>query len=404
LIRKKSTTLRLIVLLTVMIAGLIWTGNLALEERVVTLRYLLFTLSGFIAFITPYLIFPDPGIVLVQLANLTGRDLLRYIFSGFARYQWPLLVLIFLAASGDLITPLESLMEKLIYMLNAVFLFSGLNLLALSRYIRSGTDSQFWQESERGKRLRKQVADYMKYPLDPGSVPSMINTLLVSSTGMIAVVTGAYLSEVYGAEGELAAGIVVLVFGSISFLKLRNNTERHYYATNAFYSEFFSSGTGEESVVERRKADQLWWVPGFIRAGVWQFLQQIDRKIPAGRAVAAGHLFVWFVAYQRPGEDFITAMWILFGLVHHLFIFLTMQKAMAPGWLLRWIESGSRWFLIRFWMQFRWLLPLFISMNAQAFVFGYPAMEGQFLVIGVFLLSGALISAVAAIQLKRTVQ
>lgn len=404
MIRKKSTNFRLFLALLVIAAGLLWTGTFAFDDRVITLRYFLFTLSGFIAFVTPYLIFPDPNSVLVQLANLTGKQLLKYILDGFASYQWPLLLLLTVIVIGDVSNPVDHLSDKLFYLFYSLSLFGGLNLIALSRYIRSGIDSQFWQESEKGRLMRKRFADYFKYPLDPGTIPSMINTFLISASGMIAVVAGAYLFNRFGILAEMSAGIVVLFIGLLSFLKLKKDTERHYYSTNAFYGEFFDSGTGGESVVERRKADQLWWVPAGIRADVWQFLQQTDRKIPAGRVVAAGHLFIWFVAYQRPGEEFITALWILFAAAHHLFILLTMQQSLAPAWLLRWIDNRFNWFLTRFWMQLRWLLPLLVSMNGQQFVFGFPGWQTQFIILLIYLLSGALLSAVAAVQLNKDIQ
>lgn len=404
MIRNRSKILNTALLLLAVSAGLVWAGDYSFNDRVVTLRYLLFALSGLAAFITPYLLFPDPGVTLVQLANLNKARLIRYIVSGYMSWQWPLLVLIAFIILGDIQAPFSDLPEKFMYVLYGIFLFGGLNLLSLSRYLRSGSDSQFWQESDKGLRIRRQVADYMKYPLDPGSIPSMINTIAVSVTGMLAVVAGAFLGDLYGSPGELMAGTAVLIVGLVSFSQMRVKTDRHYYATNAFFNEFFDSGAGNESTVERRKADQLWWVPPGLRAGVWQFLQQIDRKIPAGRAVMAGHFFIWFVAYQRPGEEFITVLWITFGVVHHLFILLTMQKTMAPQWLLRWIDSAFNWFLIRFWMQLRWLLPLFISMNAQLFVFGYPEFPGQLMVMVFYLLSGALLSAAGVIRMKRSVQ
>lgn len=404
MIRNRSKILHATVFLLAILAGLIWAGDYSFNDRVITLRYLLFALSGLAAFIIPYLLFPDPVVTLVQLANLNKGRLIRHIVSGYMIWQWPLLMLIASIILCDIQAPFGGLQEKLLYALYGIFLYVGLNLLSLSRYLRSGSDSQFWQESDKGLRIRKQVADYMKYPLDPGSIPSMINTIAISVTGMLAVVAGAFLGDLYGGPGELAIGTAVLFIGLISFSQLRIKTDRHYYATNAFFNEFFDSGTGNESTVERRKADQLWWVPLGLRAGVWQFLQQIDRKIPAGRAVMAGHFFIWFVAYQRPGEEFITVLWIIFSVVHHLFILLTMQKSMAPQWLLRWIDSAFNWFLIRFWMQLRWLLPLFISMNAQLFVFGYPEFSDQLMVMAFYLLSGALLSAAGVIRMKNSVQ
>lgn len=388
----------------VLFAALLWVGDYQMDARVVTLRYLLFTLSGFIAFITPYLLFPDKYTPMLQLANISGRSMAGYILRKIARTQWPIFLLLIVLVLGDLNTPGSSISQKVILLLFALMLYSGLLLMSVARYVKSGPDSQFWQESERGREMRKKFADYFKYPLDPGTIPSMINTLLIAGTGMIAVVAGAWLSGSAGMLGEPAAGLIVLVAGIIMFSGLMKNPERSFYPTNAFYGEFFGSGTGDESVVERRKVEQLWWVPAGIRHHVWQFLQQTDRRLPAGRVIAAGHIFVWFIAYQRPGEGFITALWVFFALSHQLLVLVTLQPSMSPGWLLRWIAPARTWFASRFWMQLRWLVPLLVSINLQAFIFGYPGLNDQIAIIAVYLISAAAFSAVGVLHLRNDIK
>ena len=328
----------------------------------------------------------------------------QYIMSKTIRVQWPIPVLLTVITFGDIYSPVSNLGTKTFYLIFSLSLYIGLVLAATSRYVRSGTDSQFWQETERGREMRKKFADYFKYPLDPGTIPSMINTLIISATGMIAVVLGAWLGSNAGAASEAIVGIAVFVTGTIMFVRLGKNPEKNYYPTNAFFEEFFGTGNGEDSVVERRKVEQLWWVPDTVRVHTWQFLQQIDRRIPAGRVVAVGHALVWFIAYQRPGEGFMTALWLLFAVAHQLLILLTLQPSMSPGWLLRWIGPLRIWFMSRFWMQMRWLVPLLISMNIQLFILGFPTPLNQAWIIAIFLLSAALGSAVGVLQLKKDIQ
>jgi hypothetical protein len=399
--KKRSITLIATLITTVVVLGLLWTGNHPVEERVVTIRYLLFALSGFIAFATPYLLFPDPNISSIQLGNISGVHLMRYVLTKMAGYYWPMIVLFLVLTFGDLITPFDHFNIKAAYFLLAVTFFAGLNFISITRYLKSGPDSQFWQESEKGREMRRKFADYFKYPLDPGSIPSLINTLIISATGMIAIVVAATLYESFGYMYEASAGLLILIIGLRMIQKLKINPEKSYYTTNAFFGEFFGSENGGESVVERRKVEQLWWVPPGIRANVWQFMQQLDRKIPAGRVVAGGHFLIWFIAYQRPDQEFMLAMWILFAMAHQLFVMMSVQSNMAPGWLLRWVDSPINWFLTRFWMQLRWLLPLFVSMNLQLFVFGVPGFKEQIIIALFYLLSTMLTSALGVIQLKR---
>lgn len=404
ILKPLSTYSLLFLLFSVLTAGLLWAGDYPIETRVVTIRYFLFALAGFTAFSTPYLIFPDKLAAMLQLGNVNGRKMAQYIMSKTIRVQWPIPVLLTVITFGDIYSPVSNLGTKTFYLIFSLSLYIGLVLAATSRYVRSGTDSQFWQETERGREMRKKFADYFKYPLDPGTIPSMINTLIISAAGMIAVVLGAWLGSNAGAASEAIVGIAVFVTGTIMFVRLGKNPEKNYYPTNAFFEEFFGTGNGEDSVVERRKVEQLWWVPDTVRVHTWQFLQQIDRRIPAGRVVAVGHALVWFIAYQRPGEGFMTALWLLFAVAHQLLILLTLQPSMSPGWLLRWIGPLRIWFMSRFWMQMRWLVPLLISMNIQLFILGFPTPLNQAWIIAIFLLSAALGSAVGVLQLKKDIQ
>lgn len=404
ILKKRPFYVNLFIAIIVAVLGLIWVGEHAIDVRVVTLRYFLFVVSGFVAFVTPYLLFPDSNTPLLQLGNIRDRDLRKYLIQKLFRFHWPLLMLFVVLMFGDLTSPLEQISAKLMNLVFAVTFFIGLNLISLSRYIRSGKDSQFWQESEKGREIRKTFAQNFKYPLDPGSIPSLINTVLITTVGMIAVVIAALLSDTIGDFMIIPLGLILLLTGIAMAVNLRDVQEQCFYTTNAFYKEFFGSDLQGETVVERRKVEQLWWVPSPIRANVWQFLQQIDRKIPAGRAVAVGHLFIWYFAYQRVNEEFIIALWVLFAIAHQLFIVFTLQQQIAPSWLLRWIDSGFNWFLSRVWMQVRWIVPLLLSMNAQQFIFGLPDFRAQSFVITSYLITAILVSAAGSVQLKQDVK
>lgn len=392
--------LSLIFLLTVAL-GLFWTGYNTLEERVITVRYFLFALTALVAFITPYVLFPDKNISILQLGNVSGSDIRKYLLEKIWRLFWPVYVLLTMLLFGDLLHPLENVIDKIVYVFSSFLLFSGLLLFSVLRYLRSGESSQFWKESEKGRRLRENLANYFKYPLDPGTLPSLLNTVLVFVVGSAVLVVGAVVHQYFSLFAELVLYLIFFVVGFSLFISKSDLIVRSFYATDAFFHEFFGvSLKGEEKGI-KREVDQLWWVPARLKMHVWQFLLQLDRKIPAGRAVAAGHLAVWFIAYQRPEPQFLVIIWILFAIFHQLFTLLSLQQEMAPYWILNWVDKPWVWTLSRFWMQLRWVLPLLLSMNVQYFIFGLPGIYDQVVVIIIFLISSLLTSLFGTMKLKQ---
>jgi len=389
-----------ILILTVAIA-LVWTGTGTLQERVVTNRYFLFSLIALVAFLTPYVLFPDNNLSLLQLGNLSASSIRLYIFKKVFRLTWPLYLLIFMIFFGDLQTPFDSLLAKLLLCFSNYSLFTGILLLSITRYSGSGEASQFWKESLK-KNKQEKFSEFFKYhQVDPGSFPSLINTIFIFFTGSISIVIGAVLQQQFSIYFEMIFFLLVFVFGYYILKKNTHSFDRNFYRSDAFFREFFGDTTAGEMSTSKREVKQLWWVPSLLKMHVWQFLLQIDRKIPAGRAVAAGHAAVWFIAYQRPDPQFLTIIWILFALAHQLFTILTIQQEMTPYWMLRWIDRLHIWTLSRFWMQLRWLVPLLLSMNLQQFLFAVPAYPEQGIILLVYIFSAMIISFAGTVKLKQ---
>lgn len=385
------------------ILGLFWVGESSMENRIVTTRYLLLILVALTAFLTPYLLYPDRNSTLMQLGNISSDHLMIYLLKRILKIIWPVYLLFTVMMFGDIYTSDQLLVSKTANAASAFLIFTGLILISMIRYVKSGLDSQFWKESEKGRELRKKMADYFKYPIDPGSIPSLFNTVLIVTLGSVVIILTAII-------GQSMSGVGVLLFsliffgGSVAFVY--NHSDgflKNYYASNAFFLEFFGSNLKGEDVTSKHEVVHLWWVPTHLKAHVWQFLVQLDRKIPAGRVVFTGHLFIWFLAYQKPDPEFLAVVWILFALLHHLFIILTFQAEMSPGWLLRWVASKWVWLFSRFWMQLRWLIPLLLSMNLQHFVFGTPGLVIQLQVVAIFIFFSMIISAYGMAGLNKEV-
>lgn len=263
---------------------------------------------------------------------------------------------------------------------------------SICRYSRSGEKSQFWKESNRGRELRAKMGEYFKYPIDPGSIPSFINTIFVGGLGMIAVSIGAALYGSYGPGFELlpAAGLVLMAL--YSFLRLKTGVVRHFYASNAFFNEFFGETIAGKESESKIQVEQLWWVPAQIKSYVWAILLQLDRKFPAGRVLFVGHLLIWLLSYQRPAEQTMISAWLLFALFHHAIIVISLSDEYAPGWFRRWIGSTTQWIMTRMWIQFRWILILVVSMWVNSLIFGHVSYTAQGGILLFYVISAAFIS------------
>lgn len=389
------------ILILTLLFCVLWTGNAAIESRIVTIRYFLIVLSGLLAFIIPHIFFPDRHMPLYQLGNLSGKAINKLLIKKFTRYSLPVYAAFPMMMFADLQSPTDNLTIKLIYTLVALLFYTGVGYLSLFRYVKSGDESQFWKESEKGRNLRRKIADYLKYPLDPGAIPSLINTIWITFVGIGAVTLAAYVGNVFGPLFEGFVAIVVCGFGLLQMKRTEKKIDRYFYSTNAFFREFFGETLTGDDVTEQRAVEQLWWVPGSLKAHVWQFILQQERILPAGRLIAAGHGAMLFIAYQRPDETFITFLWMLFAVLHHLLIVLTFRGDVSPPWLLRWMAGQKTWIAARFWIQVRWILPLLTGMNVQYFIFGTPGFYNQFITIATFLGTAVLISVAGQSTLKR---
>ncbi|WP_340103822.1 hypothetical protein [Rhodohalobacter sp. 8-1] len=379
-----------------------WTGTSSLTDRVISLRMLLFFSSALIAFITPYLLFPDPYAVLFQLGNTGSGGISRHLLKRTDAVWSGAIVTIGVVCFGDLNSPFTNLGIKALYFGTGTLFFSGLMGISISRYARSGDKSRFWKESDRGRELRSKMGEYFKYPIDPGSIPSFINTVLVGGLGMIGVSIGAAFYGGYGPAFEMIPALGLMLFGGFSLSRLHSQSVRNFYATNAFFNEFFGETIAGKEAESKIQVKQLWWVPSAIKSHVWALLLQLDRKFPAGRVLLVGHLLIWLLAYQRPAEQTLISAWLLFALFHHAIIIISLSEEYAPAWFRQWIGSMTQWILVRMWIQLRWVLILAVSMWVNSLIFGHVSYAVQGGIITFYLLSAAFISLCANTYQKAT--
>lgn len=374
------------------VIGLLWAGYDSVEERVVSIRMFLFFGSALIAFITPYMLFPDPYCPTLQLGNIGKRELFSHLLHRAGLLWWGAVLFMAVVCFGDLTQPLSGLQTKTFYFLYGTLFFSGLMSYSLSRYTRSGKSSQFWKESDRGRELRGKMGEYFKYPVDPGSIPSFINTVVVGGLGMLAVSVGATLYGTFGSVFEGVIALFLIVLSLLAYRKQLSDLVSDYYASNAFFNEFFGETIAGKESESKIEVEQLWWVPPAIKSHVWALLLQLDRKFPAGRLLFVGHVLIWLLSYQRPPEDVMISAWLLFALFHHVIIVISLSDRYAPGWFRRWIGSPAQWIFTRLWIQFRWILILVVSMLFNSLIFGHVSYLAQGGITLFYIGSAALIS------------
>ena len=363
---------------------------------------LLFFGSALVAFITPYLLFPDPYAVILQLGNRSAGGVFRHLLKRTETVWTGAIVVIGFVCFGDIISPFADLYIKALYFAAGTLFFSGLMGVSISRYARSGEKSRFWKESERGRRLRANMGEYLKYPIDPGSIPSFVNTIIVGGTGMIGVSVGAALYGSYGPLFELLPALFFITLAVVMMTRLHQKTVSNFYSTNAFFNEFFGETITGKEAESKIHVDQLWWVPDFIKSHVWALLLQLDRKFPAGRVLFVGHLLIWLLSYQRPAEQTMISAWLLFALSHHAIIFISLSDEYAPSWFRQWIGSSAQWTLVRIWIQFRWVLLFIVSIWVNSLIFGHVSYGAQGGILLFYIASAAAISMLATLYQKAT--
>ncbi|MEX0769240.1 MAG: hypothetical protein WD035_00805 [Balneolaceae bacterium] len=371
-------------------------------SRTVVMRYFLFGYTGLVAFILPYISFPEQQHTLVRILNLSSRKIFRlYIIRHRMIWGVPAFLILVIAFGGHTVELFNEFADRFLLFLYGLLFLSGIYTYAASIYLKVGPDSQKWNEGNKGMKTRQRFAEYGKYPLDPGSVPSMIASVKITVIGMMAVVLGATMYGWAGFAGELSVAFFIFLFGGYSILKPAEQTDRYFYHTHSFFSEFFGTGPGHSSEREPLQVRQLWWVPLRWKTHSWALMLELDRRIPAGRILALGHLFVWVLAYQRPDERVLLMIWALFAVFHHSLLIFTSDESLAPRWWLRYLDRSIHWSLSRFWVQVRWILPLALSMAVMKGVFGVFAWMHVGWVLILYLTAGILAAMLTTFNQER---
>jgi hypothetical protein len=387
----------LLLFLVAYVALLLASGE-SLAGRAVLLRFWSLLAVGVFAVATPHVLLPDPHLARLQLANRRPRALLVHQLRRWlgvpVLFAVPALLLAFFdpGAQGD------ELFAKGCRLLECWLVMLGTGLYSCAHYATIGTVSQAWQEGTRGQAFRAMMQHTTAGgPLVPyGLVPALFATQRVFLVGMAATVAAAYLERV-GCIAAWGPGLLLVAWAAGRMWRHLPAYDRHFYATNAFYSEVFRRAGGvRRSSQEPVPYRGVYWVPRRWKPHVWAGLRQLDRRLPLGRFMGLGHALLWVLVFQGAPPEALAACLVLLITAKNAAVYLLATDVLAPAPFQVTLQAPAGWMLTRFFVNVRWTLPLLLSLLLAAWAhggFGVSAALGWTAVdLGVALASAALVT------------
>ncbi len=342
-------------------------ADVTLEMRGGLLRYWTILSAGALAAAVPHVLLPDARIPLLQLLNRPPAQLLTYQLGQWAPvvalFVLPAILLAFYDPSGwttDGATKGVQLIEHLLIMM-------GTGAYSLMHYVRLGVQSQAWQEGRAGQWYATSVEQAGQGVSVPrGLVPALFATARVFSVGLAAVIAAAYLEPFSAGLAAWAPGAALCAAAAVQAARTRATYDRHFYHTNAFYSEVLGGGGVRARARSPIAYEAIYWVPHRWRPAVWASLRQFDRVLPLGRLVALGHLLLWVLFLQDVSLAVIGAYLLLFIVAQNAACFVLLRPTVAPPAFQLTHTSPAHWMMARFFVNLRWTLPLVLSLGLVA--------------------------------------
>ena len=371
IIKNKITPDRVIMvvlgfILVIYSVGLMVAGT-SMEERMIILRYWNMLIAGFYAFSIPHFYYPDRNMTLLQLLNLSPVKLIRYQFKKhrlvFVGLAFSYMVIAFWAPSDWI----HGFSGKLIYLFEGWMFLTGIYLVSFSTYSKIGYRVGRWQKEEKGEKIRNFNEEMGAGGLPAEQIPTFSATIMLTLAGMLSVVMGSYFSHWTSLNMDWIPGAFLTSAGLASVLAKKSHYDKLFYHTNAIYSDLFVQ-PGSNLIQDQRsiKIEQIYWTPNKWRPSAWAGILQLDRKFPMGRIIFIGHLLLWVLFFKRVDPQIQNAYLVLFVMLHYSGLYMLITPEMGPvSWNYR-MQSGKEWIASRFFIQIRWVVPLFLSLGGIA--------------------------------------
>jgi len=342
-------------------------ADVTLAMRGGHLRYWTILSAGALAAAVPHVLLPDARVPLLQMLNRPPAQLLTHQLGRWAPvvalFALPATLLAFYDPTGwtvDGVTKGVQLIEHLLIMV-------GTGVYSLMHHVRLGARSQAWQEGRAGQWYAAAVEQAGQGVSVPrGLVPALFATARVFSVGLAAVIAAAYLEPLAAGLAAWAPGAALCAGALVQTVRMKASYDRHFYHTNAFYSEVLGGGGVRARARSPAAYDAIYWAPHRWRPTVWASLRQLDRLLPLGRLVALGHLLLWILFLRDVSPAVIGAYLLLFIVAQNAACFVLIRPTVAPPAFQLTQRSPSHWMMARFFVNLRWTLPLVLSLGLVA--------------------------------------
>lgn len=334
--------------------------GLMIAEALVLNRYLLFLFAGLIAFIAPWTLFPQQSIWIAQALNPGTKTIQKVLFKRFGTVWVGAMTLFSVISLQPAILEYNS--KFLFAWLDAVIIVHAVLLFAMVKFAPMGIVSQQWQEGTRGRALM----DYIKETssggigVPAGSMPTYGATLQVAIIGMMTVIAGAWVQNVFGWSTSAVPAILLLGFALWRWQERFRSLDVHFYHSHGFYHELFRNPGGRSDAGrEPIPVESLYWVPATIKSPLWMTLRQMDRKLPLGRLITLGFVLYWILIYSGVlANQLIVIFPIVVMLVKNLSVVRMESAPYSSPMYRRLLGSELKWFWIRCFGALRWSAPL----------------------------------------------
>ena len=364
------------------------------EGRGTLVRYLGILISAALAIGMPHLLYPDPAVGRLQLANPGAGRLLRRQVARVA----PVLAVLSLPALAVGLGGAQAAGAGWMVALEGTLGVVAVGLYALGRAAPLGLRVQAWgqgEESGRRRVLTWATTGARAPEADAFTAPSLLTTAEVFLVGSTLAVVG----QAVGAGWGLAAPVTALGLAGLVLGRQAEGFDRAFWVTNGVLTDAFrTTETGDE---ERGAIDYdaVYWAPGRLRPAVWAGLVSLDRRLPLGRLALGGLALVAAVAFAGVPDGVFAAAVVLWTVAVNAAVALTTRPALVPPALAYRLHGGAGWSAARFLMNVRWL-PLLVAVLALlAWLTDLEA--GDIVTWSVVYLVVAALSAVAVTVIER---
>ena len=384
-------------LAALVLSGLAATAadGLDAEGRSRLVRYVGILISAGLAVGAPHVLFPDPDLRRLQLANPDARALLSCQLG-----RWLPVVAVLAVPAVVIGASVSALLVA-----EGVLSITALGLFAWVRTATLGLRVRAWERGEAGAGYRRTVraAPALRFQVPDELVPSFALTAQVFLAGSVLSVAGRAIGD---GLGTLVAPIALLTLAVVLAVRQRAVWDRVFWTSNGVWSDAFLQSAGPIEGREPIAFDAVYWAPRSIRARVWVGLVSLDRRFPLGRVAALGLALVAGVHAAEAGPGVRVAALALYVLVVNGAVALTARPDVLPDERAHRLGGALGWTVARTLMNLRWLPPLAITLALLAWLtdsLPWQAVAVWSLVdAGVAALSAGLVTLASTLRLRRT--